>query len=111
MANELEMGEAPKAPFNIPENNHVGVQLDDADKEPKVIRTEAERLVLFGEFLGFVTAGNYAAEDSICLKQPMSYTVIADCADTFVLSISRVQMNSSFPDTVLEKMTKDCLLR
>lgn len=39
----------------------------------------------------------------------MSYTIIAEDHDTFLLSIPRKDMLVSFPDRVIEKMTQNCL--
>ena len=64
---------------------------------------------MFGEFMGYITPGTYVGEDSICIKQPLSYTIIADDSDTFVLSISRKDLLSVFPDDVKDIMTLNCL--
>lgn len=59
--------------------------------------------------MGHIVPGLYAAEDSICLKQPLGYTAIADDNDTFILSISRKDLLSIFPEEVKEQMTQYCL--
>ena len=50
---------------------------------------EEQASTIFGEFVGRLSASQYVCEDSICLKQPLGYTAIAEDSDTFVLSIPR----------------------
>ena len=49
--------------------NHVGVNLD-SEPGPKYVQSENQAKALFGEFLGQVHIGEYACEESVCLREP-----------------------------------------
>ena len=90
--------------------NHVGISLD-IEPGPKHAKSENQAITLFGPFLGQIHPGEYACEDSVCLREPMNYTVMAEDDNTFVLCIKRQDVHLDFPEDVVEAMTQNCLRR
>ena len=61
--------------------------------------------MLFGEKVGSAVLNQYVAEDSVVLKQSLTYSLVVESNDTFVLQIKRHTVNVDFPVLVLEAMT------
>ena len=74
--------------------NYVGIKLDE---KPYVVRNIMDAQNLFGSKIGTIGEQEYVCDDSVVLRSPMSYTIVAEGNDTFVLKIAKLDMNSELP--------------
>jgi hypothetical protein len=78
---------------------------------PPCVRNDFEAIQLFGELLGHVHEGMYGAEESVLLREPSTYTLIAEGNDTIVLKIQRTHVQSIYPQDVINEMISKCFKR
>lgn len=92
--------------------NYVGAKLCEAGEQPRdVLKTEEQARIMFGEKIAQAKLGEYIAEDSIYLRLPLTYTLVSEGEDTFVLRIKKGSLLNLLPGPVQEEMTRRCLNR
>ena len=54
---------------------------------PSCVKNEFEAKQLFGDQIGYIHESEYGGEESVLLREPSTYTMIAEGKDTLVLKI------------------------
>ena len=78
---------------------------------PPCVKNDFEAKQLLGELLGYVHPGSYGAEESVLMREPSTYSLVAEGKDTIVLKIQRIHVHNSFPQDVINEMIQKCFTR
>lgn len=73
--------------------NHVGVKVSDK-LEQNLLISEQQAKAIFGNRIGTCLLEQYVCLESVLTNQPMSYTLVAESSDTWVMRFNRLKFIS-----------------
>lgn len=83
--------------------NYVGVRLNEK-RGQALLRNEQEAALLFGKRVGTCLNEEYICIDSALVGQPLTYSLVAEDSDTFVLRFPTGRFLAIVPETCQSEM-------
>ena len=71
---------------------------------PPCVKNGFEAQQLFGDHIGYIHESEYGGEESVLLREPSTYTMIAEGKNTIVLKIQRIHVHNTYPNDLIQSM-------